>query len=257
MRSRYLSMDPVAALARAGDAGAVALLVQEIGRDIDWPVRARAAELSAEFLRAQPALQSALVQAASDAEPRVREAALSALASAPPPAAVGPARILVGRDGWSFVRRQAVSLLANAPASKDVDESLGDAVEDGSPDVRAAVLTALGQRRVTAFREALRARLDDKSEDSEVRAAAAKALGSVCDARSVDPLTEWARALGGRETSDEDRRIAVGALEGLATLHPKDLKARLAPLLAASAPPEARQSAERAVGATGACTWRP
>lgn len=252
MRTRYLSLDPIAALARAGDAGAVALLVQALGHDADWPVRAHAAEVGAGIV----GLQAALVEAEHDTEPRVREAALGALVASSPPAAVAPAKAILGEDAWPFVRHRAVWLLANAPASKEVDEALGDAVLDGSSDVRAAVLAALGQRRATGSRPAIRARLDDKDEDSEVRAAAAQALGAVCDARSVDQLTEWARSLAVRETSDDDRRIAAGALEGLSALHPKDLKSRLAPLLAAGVSPEVRQAAERAIQNGGACTWR-
>jgi HEAT repeat protein len=257
MRTRYLSLDPIATLGRAGDATAVARLVQVLEHDSDWPVRARAAEVSGGVAPAQQPVQSALVHAEDDSEPRVREAALGALAAAPPPPAIAPARAILFQDAWPFVRRQAVLLLANAPPSKEVDEALGDAVEDGSPDVRAAVIAALGQRRVTASRQALRERLDDKDEDTDVRAAAAQALGAVCDAQSIDRLTEWAREIGVRETSDEDRRIASGAVAGLSALHPKDLKARLAPLLAAGAPAEARKAAEQVLRGTGSCTWKP
>jgi HEAT repeat protein len=257
MRTRYLSLDPMATLARTGDAAAVARLVQVLEHDADWPVRAHAAEVSGGVAPTQQALQSALVHTAGDSEPRVREAALAALAASPPPPAIASARAILFQDAWPFVRHQAVLLLGNAPASKEVDEALGDALGDGSSDVRAAVVAALGTRRVTESRQALRERLDDKGEDTDVRAAAAQALGAVCDARSVDRLTEWAREIGEREASDEDRRIAGGALEGLATLHPKDLKARLAPLLAATAPAEARKAAEGALQAVGSCTWKP
>jgi HEAT repeat protein len=257
MRARYLSLDAVGALARAGDAGAVALLAHVLEADADWAVRARAAEVVSSGGPLQPPLQSALVRAESDREPRVREAALGALAARPFPAAIAAAQAVLATDAWPFVRKKAVVLLGDAPASADVDEALTVAAEDGSSDVRAAVLYALGQRRATASRQVLRERFSDKDEDPDVRAAAAQALGAVCDARSLEQLTQWAHQLGVREASDEDRRIAAGAIAGLAELRPKDLAGRLAPLLSRSAPPEARRAAERALQGTGSCTWRP
>ncbi|MGA2447251.1 MAG: HEAT repeat domain-containing protein [Polyangiaceae bacterium] len=257
MRIRYLSLDPIAALARAGDSGAVALLDHVLAGDADWPVRAHAAEVVSGEGALPPALEPALVRAEGDREPRVREAALAALAPRPSPAAVVAAQAILATDSWPFVRTKAVLLLANAPASVEVDEALAVAAEDGSADVRAAVLYSLGQRRATSSRPVLRERLNDKGEDADVRAAAAQALGAVCDARSLDPLTEWARQLGVREASDEDRRIAFGAIAGLAQLRPKDLASRLAPLRSADAPPEARKAAERALQEHGSCTWRP
>jgi HEAT repeat protein len=249
MRVRYLVLGPLEELARAGDDAAAQRVAQAMVHDIDWMVRARAAEAAADIPRAR----ETLVAAAGDPEPRVREAALLALAASPSPSAIPVAKTLLSEDGWSFVRARAVGVLATAPASMDVGDALGRAVHDRSVDVRAAALAALGRRRESAFRDAIRERLDDGGEDADVRVAAAGALGGICDARSIDRLTELARALGVPGTAEDDQKVALGALLGLAALQPRDLPARLAPLLAAEAPHMAREAATQALAAPSRC----
>jgi hypothetical protein len=250
MRVRYLALGPLGELARAGDHAAATRIADSITRDAEWPVRARAAELGA----AMPEAQAALVSAAHDPEPRVREAALQALsASAPPAAAVDVARSALSGDAWPFVKAQAVGVLSKAPPSGDVDDALRKAMRDASGRVRAAALVAVALRHTRQLRDAVRERLDDMDEDAEVRAAAASALGAVCDVSSADRLTELARGLGVAGSSEEEQQVALGALVGLAALQPLDLRGRLAPLLAPSAPPSLRAAAEKALAARGAC----
>jgi hypothetical protein len=86
-----------------------------------------------------------------------------------------------------------------------------------------------------------------------VRAIAARALGAVCDASSVDRLTELARKLGVSGTSEDEQQIALGALVGLAAMQPADLRDRLAPLLKSEAAPQVRHAAEQAIAAHGTC----
>ncbi|HZU84680.1 MAG TPA: HEAT repeat domain-containing protein, partial [Polyangiaceae bacterium] len=202
--------------------------------------------------------QGALLAAARDPEPRVREAALQALAasspqSAPPQAAVEVAESLLARDGWSFVRAQAVGVLAKAAAGAGVDEALGGALHDKAVAVRGAALVALGKRRAWSLRKAIRERLDDKDEDAEVRSAAARALGGVCDTGSAERLTELARGLGALGATEDDQQVALAALVGLAALQPRDLRDRLKPLLTPPAAPYVRAAAEQALAARGAC----
>jgi len=252
MRTRYLVLDPLGELAHVGDRDAAGRLAFSIDRDPDWPVRAHAAELSAGV----PDAQDALVRATRDAAPRVREAALQSLAGSTSPPAVDAASSALSSDGWSFVKAQAIGVLARAPASKKVDEALGGALHDRSARVRGAALVALARQRASGYGAAIRERLDDKNEDADVRAAAARALGAVCDTSSADRLTELARTLGTPAASEDDQEIALGALVGLAALQPRDLRDRLAPLLGPHALPHVRAAARQALSARGACPAR-
>ncbi len=248
-RARYLALGPLGELAHVGDRAAAARLASSIVKDTDWPVRARAAEVSAGV----PDATTALVEATRDPEPRVREAALQSLVAMPTPAAVDAARGVLASDSWSFVKAQAVAVLAKSPPSSDVDAALVAALHDDAARVRGASLLALALRRAGSARKAIRERLDEENEDGDVRAMAARALGGVCDASSVDRLTELARKLGVPGTSEDDQQIAVGALVGLAAMQPPDLRARLAPLLKNEAPPQVRHAAEQALAAHGTC----
>jgi hypothetical protein len=249
MRDRYVSMGPLGELARSGDADAAARIATTLAHDADWPVRARAAEVAKGVADAQ----TALLAASHDPEPRVREAALQSMAAALVPGAIEAARIVLGNDRWSFVKVQAIGVLAHAQPSPEIDEALGGSLQDTSPRVRGAALVAIGRRRAAPLHEAVRARLDDPNEDPDVRAAAARVLGALCDATSADRLTEYARRLGAVGSGDDEQAVALGALEGLAAMQPPDLAARLAPLQAETSPPSVSNAAKRALQAHGVC----
>jgi hypothetical protein len=249
MRTRYLMLDPLGELARGGDHGAAARIADFVAHDADWPVRARAAELAVRL----PEAQAVLAVAAGDPEPRVREAALGALVPAPTADSIRAARDALARDGWAFVRYQAVSVLANAPASGAVDDALGKSILDRSPRVRGSAILALARRRASSWRDAVRERLDDKGEDIDVRAEAASALGGMCDSKSVDRLTDLARGLAASTADEAAAQLGLGALIGLAAMKPRDLRERLAPLLAASAPSPVRAAAQQALVARALC----
>jgi hypothetical protein len=249
MRVRYLALGPLGELAHAGDHASAVRIAEAIARDTEWPVRARAAELGAGL----PEAQAALVAAARDAEPRVREASLQSLASAVSPEGIDAARGVLATDSWPFVKAQAIGVLAKGPPSGDVDRALRDAMKDASSRVRLAAVIATALRHANALHEAVRERLDDTDEDAEVRAAAARALGAVCDASSVDRLTALARDVGAPGATEEEQQIFLGALVGLAALHPPDLRDRLAPLLSPKAPGRVRAAAEQALAARGVC----
>jgi hypothetical protein len=250
MRLRYLALGPLGELAHAGDPLAARRIAGWMVGDADWPVRARAAELGAGLAEAQAPLMTAV----RDPEPRVREAAWQALAASPlQPAAVDAARAALDDDGWSFVRVQAVGALSRAPSLAGVDGTLRKAMRDGSARVRASALVAVALRHTASLRGAVRDRLDDGDEEPEVRASAAAALGAVCDTSSLDRLTELVRALGVPGTTEDEQRMALGALVGLAAMQPHDLRERLAPLLARPAPDSAHVAAQRALAARGVC----
>jgi HEAT repeat protein len=257
MRVRYLALGPLGELARAGDRAAAARIADAIARDPDWPVRARAAGLGGGL----PEAVGPLVGAARDPEPRVREAALGALAAAPSPDAVRAAMDALTKDGrlrldeWWFVKAQGVALLVTAPPSTETDAALGAALRDVSVRVRTAALVALAKRRASSWRGPIGERLDDPGEEPEVRVAAARALGGVCDddRDTIERLTAYARALASPTAEEDAQRIGYGALLGLAALQPKDLRDRLAPLLAAGAPPYVRVAAQQALAARSSC----
>jgi hypothetical protein len=250
MRLRYLALGVLGELAHAGDRLAAGRLAEAMVRDAEWPVRARAAELGAGLAQ----VQAALVTAARDPEPRVREAAWGALAASPLPAAeVDAARTIVESDGWFFVRAQAVGALAKAPPSAQVNDALRKAMHDGSARVRAAALVSVALRHTAALGAAVRERLEDRDEEPEVRASAAAALGAVCDWSSLDRLTALTHALAAQGTTEDEQPIALGALMGLAAMQPHDLRERLAPLLAPAAPPSVRVAAQKALAARGVC----
>jgi rhodanese-related sulfurtransferase len=188
MRTRYLVLDALAELARARDRAAGARLAEALSRDAEWPVRMHAAELAEGLPDAQPSL----VAATRDREPRVREAALKSLSASPVPGAPDAAVAALASEGWPFVKVQALAVLARAPAARSVDDALRGVLRDQSARVRGGALVALGERRATSSRDAVRERLDDEHEDTDVRAAAAEALGAMCDARDAGRLTELA-----------------------------------------------------------------
>ena len=139
------------------------------------------------------------------------EAALGALAAGPNPSAdaVRAGVDALEHEGWWFVKTQAVALLANAPASRDVDDALGGALHDPSVNIRGGAIVALARRRALPWRPTIRERLDDTGEDLEIRGAAARALGALCDTDSVDRLSELVRALG---SAGHGRRRAAARL---------------------------------------------
>ena len=254
VRVRYLVLGPLGELARGGDRAAASRIADAIARDPEASVRARAAD-AARPVADLPDVQRALIAAIGDAEPRVREAALGALDETPPPDAVRAATEALAHDGWSFVRLRAAGLLMNAAPSRAIDDALGHALGDTSARIRGAAALGLGRRRATGWRDALRGRLRDNDEDVEVRATAASALGGVCDGDSVGMLAQVAAALADPGLEDDAQQIGFGALVGLAALQPRDLKARLAPLLKPGVPPRVRAAAEMALASRAMCKW--
>jgi HEAT repeat protein len=247
MRTRYLLVGPLAALARAGDEPAEQRYLALLTRDPEWPVRAHAAELG------EGIAPSALLAALKDPEPRVREAALKGLGAGKSAAATAPAAELLARDPWPFVRVAAAGLLANMPAHPGVDQVLASSIGDRSARVRRAIVGALEARRAKAHEKAIQARLDDPLEDLEVRVAAARALGSVCGRGATERLTKLASAAATPMLDDTEVQLAVASIESLGRLHPPDLAVRLQKLQDPGVRPEIRRVADAALKETETC----
>ena len=248
--TRYLSLGPVAALAAAGNRVEIERLSALLSKDKEWPIRARAAELAIGV----PGVQAALLQALDDENPRVREAALRAVAAQKvSAAAVGVQRKLEG-DPWPFVRVAAADALGAMPPAVDVDRGLGTALKaDTSSPVRVAILAALAVHRARAMVDAVRERVDDEREDPDVRVAAAHALGSMCDAKTLDRLTELARAAADPMVDQDTLALGLAAVDALGAMHPADLAARLSKLRGEGVRDAVKAAALRALAMTPAC----
>jgi hypothetical protein len=246
--ARYLLASPIAALAEAGDGQAEEWLVGLLEHDDSAPVRTRAAELAGASARTRAALPGA----ETDAEPRVREAALKTAGASRVEIAEPGAISALKKDPWTFVRAAAVGALASLPASKAADEALGHAVNDRVPRIRAASIAALSVHAAGTYADVIRDRLEDKHEDSDVRVAAAHAAGALCDAGSVNDLVEYADR-GAFSPDASDVALGLAATEALGDLRPVDLANRLKHLRSNGARPDARRAAEAAIAAGGRC----
>ncbi len=253
MPTRYLVMQPLAALAAAPDAtsGELTRLSEMAKRDPEWPVRARAVELAATIGPLAPTI----VGAAADPEPRVREAALKSIAVGKLHAGVPNATRALENDPWTFVRVAAAEALTVMPEVSGTSAALANALEDASPRVRLAVLEGLGKQRAQAHAKKVLARLDDAKEDVDVRAAAARTLGAMCEKSVLDRLTKLAdRARA--PIGEADDRIGMAAIDALGAIHPTDLDKRLGPLRGKDVRLPVRRAADRALAEPGTCTSR-
>ncbi len=250
METRWLLVQPLAHLARASDAtpGALTRLAEMARRDPAWPVRARAVELCAGI----GPLAATVMDASTDPEPRVREAAMRTIGANGLPTAIPTASRSLAKDDWSFVRVAAAEALAKLPPSIASGDALGAALGDPSVRVRSAALIALGVQKATRQAEAVRDRLDDTKEDADVRALAARALGAMCEKGSVDRLTNLA-SRARFPVNEADDRLGMAAIEALGAIHPSDLEKRLAPLRDKNVRLPVRRAADRALSEPGSC----
>lgn len=250
MPTRYLLVQPLAHLARAQDAtsGELTRLSELMKHDPEWPVRARAAELSVGIAPLVPALMAA----AADPEPRVREAALRSLAKTAQPAAIPAAATALTSDDWTFVRLAAAEALGALPQDDRSAVALTTALRDTSPRVRSTAIAAFGAHRAVRHADKIRERLDDAKEDPDVRAMAARTLGTMCVQNASERLTKLA-LLSRAPVDESDERVGMAAIEALGALHPADLEQRLAPLRAKEVRLPVRKAAERALSDSGVC----
>ena len=247
---RYLALGPIAALAGAGNRVEVERLAGLLSHDKEWPIRAHAAELAIGV----PGVQAALLGAIDDENPRVREAALRAVAAQKVSAAAVGVQRKLETDPWPFVRVAAADALGAMPPAVDVDRGLGTALKaDTSSPVRVAILAALAGHRARGFSDAVRERVDDEREDPEVRVAAARALGALCDAKTLDRLTELARAAADPAVDQDTLALGLAAVDALGAMHPADLAARLSKLRGEGVRDAVKAAAAKALAMAPAC----
>jgi HEAT repeat protein len=250
MPTRWLVIQPLAALARSADAtsGELTRLAEMARHDPEWPVRARAIELASGI----PQLAPTVLAAVADPEPRVRESALRAIASGHLSSGTDAAARALVKDPWTFVRVAGADALGVIAENGVGQAALAEALGDGSPKVRSAAVGALGNQHATKYGPKIRERLDDTKEDVDVRALAARTLGTLCVRGATDRLTRLAQ-LSRAPIDEADERLGMAAIDALAAIHPPDLDKRLAPLRAKENRIPVRRAAERALAEPGVC----
>jgi HEAT repeat protein len=184
----------------------------------------------------------------------VRQAAIDTIAAL----RVSPAAVLVEKhlesDPWTFVRVAAARALGTMPAARDLDKSLASALgTDTSAQVRSAILGALAAHQARAYADAVRSRLDDAQEVADVRVAAARALGAMCDSSQLERLTEIARSAADPMAGGDELALGLAATSALGDIHPADLAIRLAKLRDKSVRDAVRAAAEHALAAPARC----
>lgn len=248
---RYLLLVPASRLA-ASDAGAAAF-VEAALVDADPYLRGAAARQSPHL----PRLEARLLEASRDPGVRVREAATLRLGELALPSA---APLLIERlqvDRWPLVRNAAARSLATLGPAPAVDAALVAALEDAAPDVRAEVLRGLGERSARSAVPEITARLRDEEEVPAVRAAAASALGRMCDTSQLDELTRLSLALLAERPAPDAVSIGSAALNALGRLAPADLEQRLAPFDRVTAKPALTALVKAARGTPERCAALP
>lgn len=197
-------------LANLQDPRAVPALIAALG-DADTEVRGAAASglAALEDPRAVPALVGLL----KDKSPEVRYHALAALANFPD--GVPADAILAALEDSNADIRQVAMSLATSRVSHDEDDTtpadprfvaaFTRLLKDGSPDVRQAAVSGLGELRLTKAPPELLALVTDKSED--VRQQLAYSLGQIGDPKGVPALKTLLT-----DASGEVREAAVHGL---------------------------------------------
>jgi HEAT repeat protein len=228
-RTRYLLLGPTAQLAKAGDAAAITTLKRAIETDKSHPIRAEAARRAGGIAQ----LAASLSRALHDDQPRVRQAALEALADGGEHADASAERRaveLLHADPWTFVRVEAAHALGGRPRSKSGDEALMDAIEDDASSVRRAVLRALGRRKSHIAAQLIHDVANNPKEKQSVRIAAIHALGELCR-KDAAPLLYKLALRAGFAQLPYDQPLGLAALAALGEIKPPGLTKELAPLL--------------------------
>ena len=246
-RTRFLVLGPSAELGES-DPAVRGAFARALTSDSDPRFRAQALSV----LKTPQAFATEIQRALSDPELRVREAAVRA--SAGLSSAVPLLSERLQSDPWPLVRMAAADALAAAPPALGTGPALSRAIEDPSPHVRAHVISALGAQKASGQLEKIRERLQDEDEYPMVRAAAAQAVGALCDSESLGTLTEYAHKLTDPTADPASHLVGAASLLALRALRPPDLAERLAPLQAKTAPAQARQAANAVLQRpAGAC----
>ncbi len=183
-----------------------------------------------------------LIEALSDSDALVREAAAQALGLIGDPRAADPlARRL--KDPDEYVRKRAASALMLLPSADALVALNEAAVNDPAPDVRRYAVEALGWLAHPVSVRTLIKALDDES--AEVRTSAARYLGRLGNKKAVDALIV-------RFFKDEDADVRWAAVRSVGQLGGKAAEPALTRLLTSGAEePQVLQAAREALRRMG------
>jgi hypothetical protein len=247
-RTRYTLLEPLSRAAE-GNQQLLTRLLALLGRDREPAVRTQAARLTP----VADASLNALISAARDPEPRVREAAIGNLGGKRAAGGRMVMQLQLREDAWPFVRSAAVRGLADLPPHPETTSSLALTVEkDASPSVRRPAVLALGKLAARDQLRVIRATYE-LDVDASVRAAAVAVLGQLCDRDQLDLITKRAVTLATLSGSEDDLVVAKASLGALGRLAPGDLKQRLAPFFTKTTPVLSRAAAQAALSTPSRC----
>jgi HEAT repeat protein len=204
----------VAALGRLGDEAAVAELSRLRQSSPDAVVRYLATRELASAA-APPAL-GAVREALDDGDPRVRETAALALGHRRDGASSGKLVAAAKQEPWPFVRRAEVSALGALCTAGDL---LVRADERDVPEVRREALSGLARCRDPRAATLLQRALGRRAEDPDLRALAARLLGTLGDRAQARPMAEALARM--RVEAQEDlalEGVTVVVMQSLARL---------------------------------------
>jgi HEAT repeat protein len=211
----------------------------------EWMLRASALRALKARVSESPAYEAAL----DDAYPRVRVAALEALAGNPRSST--PRLIEAAEsDRWPMVRAAALRALAGRDGVAGVARR---ALADDALLVRAAAISALTEARDRGAVPLVAERFEDDGEWPLVLEAAIEYARAMCSAELVDGLGNVV-ARGLRTNAWEpDVEIAAVAIQALGEIGGEQAQAFLRRAMADTAPPSLRDAARRALRATARC----
>jgi HEAT repeat protein len=224
------------ALSFLHDSSATDQLARILAVDPDPVVRRAAATALGRIER--PESSKALLGCLADAE--VGHAAASALARL----SVPPIRELVALlDEGVPAQRRVAAIALGQLAAFDVVDALLNALHDDDPDVRAAIIDALGRQRSGRALQPLLAVLGDEEERGALRARAVRALGAIGDPAAVGALLD--------ALSDDVEAVRLRAAEALGRLGDERAVSALSEVVRRDQNPEVRSVSVEALGAIG------
>ncbi len=176
-------MDAAEALEYFGSSGLTAL-TSAVRQDASWPVRKLCAEILSRLYSTTSAaiIAPALVSAATDTDPRVRESVMLALGKA---------------------------------TRKEAGPTLMRALEDPHPYVKAAAAKSAGRLKCDGCFDALKALLSQDSHNEVVRMGAIEGLRHLGDPRGFDLAVPYVDYRWGRGTNHKVREEALRCLGAL------------------------------------------
>lgn len=243
---RVLATRLMGRLCEAGDGR----FAEALARALTAPSRAMReeilrAEAGVALGRCGPRGAPALADALGDPSPRVRGAAIDAVARARVRQAAARLARVARQDRWAFLRTAALEALGVvAPEARGA--AIAAALQDPWMEVRRTGIRLAIHHGVRGAADALAARAADAGEEANVRTEAVAALGQLCAHRHVGVVKRLARVGHRPDATDVELAAAATAVEALGRLGGPVAEEELRAAARQSSPPALRLAAERA-----------